>query len=189
MCVCSVMSNSLLPYGLQPTKLLCPWNFLGKNTEVGCHFLLQGTFLTQGLNSRLMHFLHWQAYSLPLEPPGKPEIKNTGVGCCSLLQGIFLTQGSNAVSRIADRFFTIWAYQGSSKSKTIKCQMCQVSSQLCSNPFVPYPSVCQRLGSLSFSNSFPSRVLWGTLCSLLKRRMLCVRFGGQRRTCRGGGHT
>ena len=46
-CVCSVVSNSLRPHGLQPTRLLCPWNFPGKNTGVGCHFLLQGIFLTQ----------------------------------------------------------------------------------------------------------------------------------------------
>ena len=43
------------PYGLLPTRLLYPWNFLGKNTGVGCHFLLQGMFLTQGLNPGLPH--------------------------------------------------------------------------------------------------------------------------------------
>ena len=37
---------TLRPYGLQPTRLLCPWDFSGKNTEVGCHFLLQGIFPT-----------------------------------------------------------------------------------------------------------------------------------------------
>ena len=37
-----VMSDSLRPYGLQPTKLLCLWNSPGKNTGVGSHFLLQG---------------------------------------------------------------------------------------------------------------------------------------------------
>ena len=36
--------------GLQPSRLLCPWDFPGKNTGVGCHFLLQGIFLMQGLN-------------------------------------------------------------------------------------------------------------------------------------------
>ena len=40
MCACSVMSNSLRPHGLEPTRLLCPWDFPGKNTGVGCHFLL-----------------------------------------------------------------------------------------------------------------------------------------------------
>ena len=38
------------PHGLQPTRFLCPSNFPGKNTAVGCHFLLQGIFPTQGLN-------------------------------------------------------------------------------------------------------------------------------------------
>ena len=44
-CVCahSVVSNSLRPHGLYPARLLCPWDFSGKNTGVGCHFLLQGS--------------------------------------------------------------------------------------------------------------------------------------------------
>ena len=37
-------------------QALCPWDFPGRNTRVGCHFLLQGTFLTQGSNLRLLHW-------------------------------------------------------------------------------------------------------------------------------------
>ena len=37
------------------TKLLRPWDFQGKSTRVGCHFLLQGIFPTQGLNPGLSH--------------------------------------------------------------------------------------------------------------------------------------
>ena len=48
------MSDSLQPYGLEPARLLYPWDSPGKNTEVGCHALLQGIFLTQGLSSCLM---------------------------------------------------------------------------------------------------------------------------------------
>ena len=44
------MSDSLQPYGLEPARLLCPWDSPGKNTGVGCHALLQGIFLTQGSN-------------------------------------------------------------------------------------------------------------------------------------------
>ena len=45
---CSVMSDSLLRHGLEPTaRLLCPWNSPGNSTGLGCHFLLQGIFLTQ----------------------------------------------------------------------------------------------------------------------------------------------
>ena len=39
---CSVVPDSLRPHGLQPTSFLCPWDFPGKDTGVGCHFLLQG---------------------------------------------------------------------------------------------------------------------------------------------------
>ena len=52
---CSVMSNSLWSHGLSPTRLLCSWDSPGKNTGVGCHFLLQGIFLTQGSNQSLLH--------------------------------------------------------------------------------------------------------------------------------------
>ena len=63
-CVCSVISDSLKPHGLWPTRLLCPQYFPGKNTEVGCRFLLQGIFPTQGSNPHLLRLLHWQADSL-----------------------------------------------------------------------------------------------------------------------------
>ena len=45
----------LQPHGLQPAKLLCPWDSSGKYPEVGCHFLLQGIFLAQELNLGLLH--------------------------------------------------------------------------------------------------------------------------------------
>ena len=48
------MSDSLQPHGLYLPRLLCPWNFPGKNAGVGCHFLLQGIFPTQGLNPCLL---------------------------------------------------------------------------------------------------------------------------------------
>ena len=49
----SVVSDSLPPHGLQPTTLFCPWDFPGKNSGVGCHFLLQRIFRTQGSNPGL----------------------------------------------------------------------------------------------------------------------------------------
>ena len=45
----------------------------GKNTEVGCHALLQRIFLTQGLNLHVLQLLQWQVGSLPQVPPGKPS--------------------------------------------------------------------------------------------------------------------
>ena len=64
--LCSVMSDSLWPHGWQPTRLLCSWYFPGKNTGVGCHFLLQGIFPTQESNPCLLYLVHWQTGSLPL---------------------------------------------------------------------------------------------------------------------------
>ena len=69
----SVMLDSLQPHGLQPTRLLCPWNFSCKNTGVGCHFLFQGIFPTQGLNTHLLSLLQWQVNSLPLGRLGSPK--------------------------------------------------------------------------------------------------------------------
>jgi len=54
---------------LWSTRLFCPWDFPGKNTGVGCHFLLQRIFLTQGSNP---HFLHLTGGFFNTEPPGKP---------------------------------------------------------------------------------------------------------------------
>ena len=62
------MSDSLRPHGLQPTRLFCPWDFPSKSTEVGCHFLLQGIFPTQGSNPGLLHCSQMLLLS---EPPGK----------------------------------------------------------------------------------------------------------------------
>ena len=51
----SVVSNSLWPHLLKPSRLLCPWNSPDQNTEVGSHTLLQGIFPTQGSNPGLLH--------------------------------------------------------------------------------------------------------------------------------------
>ena len=53
-CLVTKMCRTLLQlHRLWPTRLLHPRDFPGKSTGVGCHFLLQGIFLTQGLNARL----------------------------------------------------------------------------------------------------------------------------------------
>ena len=43
------------PWIIACTRLLRPWDFQGRSTGVGCHFLLQGIFPTQGLNPGLSH--------------------------------------------------------------------------------------------------------------------------------------
>ena len=49
-CVCVWVAQSFRhfgPHGLQPSRLLCPWDSLGKNTGAVCHSLLQGIFRDQ----------------------------------------------------------------------------------------------------------------------------------------------
>ena len=79
-CCCSVAQlclTLLQPHVLWSTRLLCPWNFPGKNTGVVCHFIFQGIFPTQGSNPRLLCLLHWQVDSLPLRHQGSHM--NSGV--------------------------------------------------------------------------------------------------------------
>ena len=63
----------VLSHSVMSTRLICPWDSPGKNTEVDCHALLQGFFPTLGSKLHLLHLLHCQASSLPLVPSGKPE--------------------------------------------------------------------------------------------------------------------
>ena len=75
LCVCATSVQSCLTlqlYGLQPLRLFCPWDSLGRNIGVGLHDLLQGICPIQGSNLYLLCLLHWQVGSLPLAPPGKP---------------------------------------------------------------------------------------------------------------------
>ena len=69
----------------------CSWDSPGKNTGRGCNFLLQGIFLTQGLNPSLLRLPHWQAESSLLVPPGKhirnPNLFNPSVFQVTLIKG------------------------------------------------------------------------------------------------------
>ena len=65
----SVMSDSWQPHGLQPTRLLHPWDFPGKSTGVGCHCLLRyGAYTTcyYLTLSKLIRFQysHWLLHGL-----------------------------------------------------------------------------------------------------------------------------
>ena len=63
--VCSIMPNSLQHHGLWPAMLLCPWDSLGKNTGVGCHFLLQGNLPDPWIESVSLCLLRLRVDSLP----------------------------------------------------------------------------------------------------------------------------
>ena len=67
-CCCLVAKVSFETPWTVGCQLFCPWDPPSKDTRLGCHFPLQGIFLTQGLNPNL---LHWQVDSLPLNHLGK----------------------------------------------------------------------------------------------------------------------
>ena len=75
----------LRPHGQQAARFLCPWDSPGKNTEVGCHLLLQETFTTQGLNLGLSSL---QADSLPQSHQGSPKIGITFQENCTCLASL-----------------------------------------------------------------------------------------------------
>ena len=58
---CLTLCNPI--HGLYPARLLCPWDSRGRNSQVGCYFLLQGIFLTQGSNPGLL-LCRWILYCL-----------------------------------------------------------------------------------------------------------------------------
>ena len=85
-CVASVVSNSVRPHRRQPTRLPRPWDSPGKNTGVGCHFLLRCMkvkvkLLSHVLNSLRPHGLQPTRLLCPWDFLGK----STGVGCHCLL--------------------------------------------------------------------------------------------------------
>ena len=76
------LSRSVVSDSLQPARLLCPWDFPGKNTGVGCHFLLQRIFPTKELNSGL---LHSRQIPYTLSHPGSHLILSKAMSNCPLL--------------------------------------------------------------------------------------------------------
>ena len=82
------MSNSVRPHGRQPTRLPHPWDSPGKNTGVGCRFLLQcvkvksGSEVTQSCPTLRPHGLQPTRLLRPWDFPAK----RTGVGCHCLLR-------------------------------------------------------------------------------------------------------
>ena len=86
--VTSVVSDSVRPHRQQPTRLRCPWDSPGKNTGMGCHFLLQCMKVKVKLKS-LSHVrpsvTPWTA-ALQAPPSMGLSRQGTGVGCHFLLQ-------------------------------------------------------------------------------------------------------
>ena len=86
----SLVSDFLQPHGLQPPRILCPWEFSRQEYWSELPYPPPGDLPNPGIEPRLRIL---QVDSLPSEPPGKP--KKIDMGSLSLLHGNFLTQESN----------------------------------------------------------------------------------------------
>ena len=86
---------TLQTYGLEPPRLLAPWDFPGANTEADWYALLHGTFSTRESNRHLLSRLKVKIKDSSVLCYSYSSGQNTGVGRLSLLQGIFSIQGSN----------------------------------------------------------------------------------------------
>ena len=100
-----VVCDSLWPHGLQPARLLFPWDSPGKNTEVGYHCLLQGIILTQVLNLSL---LPWQVDPFP---PGKPHM---------CFQGSLILLMKNPQRARPSLSFSVWKYFKKSLNESLQ---------------------------------------------------------------------
>ena len=104
MCTCSVMFYSLWPHGLEPTRLLCPWDSPSKNTGVGCHFLLQGIFPMQGSNLSLLCLLHCRQMLYHLSHQGEASYIIDKASLSNLLLLLLLLSHFSRVQF----FVTLW---------------------------------------------------------------------------------
>ena len=129
---------TLAIHGLYPTRLLCSWHFPGKKTGVGCHFLLQGIFLIQGLIPSLLYcrwILYWPSHqgslsrvhnpgqsqdtessSLP-HPSDTPGMEAPAVGPEEWNSGLFFrvsTQGTGSST------LSCWSWNWKKKKKKLK---------------------------------------------------------------------
>ena len=90
--LCPTLCN---PMNLQPTRLLCPQNSPGKNTRVDSHSLLQGIFLTQGLNPPLLHCRQTLQH---LTCQGNPWLYlSLSITTLKCMENIWLKSGTNYI--------------------------------------------------------------------------------------------
>ena len=127
-CVRSVMLDTLQPCGLWPVRLLCPWDSPGKNTGVGHHAFLQGFFPAQGSNPYLLHSLHWQEDSLPLNHPGSQILYQTFKWPQILFRKKTRHKEINSISLPMSLSFLFSFELSSSPAEPLSCESC---------PFVP----------------------------------------------------
>ena len=162
-CVCRHVQQfaALWTVAHQVTPL--SWGFFsGKNSEVGCHFLLPGIFQTRGSNPSLLYLLEFQVDSLPSEPSGEPYKLQIGLRASAPgSEFSLLLQDPLGAFEIQDSVFSLWVLRLETSDSTLDL----------SEHFFPTktksPSSCitQRLLAPLFAQHFPLGVGSGSfLC-------------------------
>ena len=156
----SVLSDSVGPHALQPTRHLCPWDSPGKNTGVSCHFLPQDIFPTQGPK---LCFLHWQVNFPLLTHLGSPQnyMPEAQLG----IKSRFLPLGSWTLEKSGirlDACICAWEHSGASKQvyfsprKTLK-EICFIPQGVYLSPG-KRPAINIQQGQTSQKSSFKIRL-------------------------------
>ena len=131
----SVVSDSLWPHELQPTRLLCPWDSPGKNTGMCSQSLLQGIFPNQGSNPGLPHC---RQILYQLSHKGSPRILEWVAYPFS--SGFSWPRNQTGVSCIAGGFFNNWAR----REVLLTADTILNTLQNISEGLVGYPTVTER---------------------------------------------
>ena len=102
----SVVSSSLQIHGLQPTRLLCPWDSPGKNTGVGSHALPQASTAYEGLNFSTTSWF-WTSFHIPV---GHLYVLFGEITCAVEVNPFFKTQ-RKTTQRKNDRKYSPTGYR------------------------------------------------------------------------------
>ena len=135
-----------------PTRLLCPWDSPGKNTGVGCHFLLQGIFLTQESNPGLLH-CRQMIYQLSCE--GSPNMSSVPIAVVQALSHVWLLATPGTAALQASLSFII--SQSLRKLMSIESVMPSNQLVLCC-PLLLLPSIFPSIRV--FSNELALCIRW-----------------------------
>ena len=144
------------PHRRQPTRLRHPWDSPGKNTGVGCHFLLQCMKVKS--ENEVASVMSDSSRPHELQPTRLLRLRDfpgesTGVGCHFLLQGIIPTQGLNPGLLHCRQTLYHLSHQGSSKNAPMLCYA--KSLQLCPTLCDPIDGSPPGSPSLGFSRQEP----------------------------------
>ena len=130
------MSDSCDPMDHSPPGSCVLGIFPGKNTGVGCHFLLQGIFPTQGSNLSLLHgkqILYWLSH--------QGSTKNTGVDAVPFSRGSSWPQASNHGLQHCWQILYPLSYQW-----TLHSKMALKINWIQRGKWLVIPELCQKTG-------------------------------------------